>query len=170
MIQEFLDFVYRKFQEPKNDYLLGMVAPTVARWKIGRKKRREMNLNNQFQKKFFKVKSSNSRRLRGRYIVGNARGSAEVSDRANNKELGIFRQKKNGEGGICLPVIFLTENACSPASRFLPFAAYYSGSNKNIAPAFKSLRGIKQFMPFQPITFFLTISPSNKAATTERVL
>ena len=43
-----------------------------------------------------------------------------------------------GQYRICLPVIFLTENACRPGSRFLPLVLL--SSNKNIAAAFKSCR------------------------------
>ena len=45
----------------------------------------------------FKIKSPNSRRLRGRNTGGNT-PEAEVSDRANNNEVGLFRKKTGGEG------------------------------------------------------------------------
>lgn len=43
--------------------------------------------------------------------------------------------------GARLPIVFLTKNACSPASRFLPCPPWnFMRANKNIAPAFSSLR------------------------------
>ena len=63
-----------------------------------------------------------------------------------------FLLLNGGQYRICLPVVLLTQTACRPGSRFLPFVvrrqAAYS-SNKNIAPPFESLRNTKQLVLLQ---------------------
>ena len=51
----------------------------------------------------------------------------------------LFFKEKRLQSRTCPSVIFLTENATGPGSRFLPFGALCT-SNKNIAPPFKPPR------------------------------